>query len=240
VAIVSFGNPVKGLIRPHGAPSVPGIFRVTATFGQIDASHPTPHQGVDISDAECGEPILAMADGTVSLARLLGTAKVVRIRHPQFGNLESGYAHLATIEVKLGQGVVRGQRIGTLGRTGTSACHLHLGMKRNGVEIDGWPLLDQNREGEMLQGTNPVRVENRRGFVLLDHTRFRSSPFVVPENVLVELDKDTEIAPDFVVDGGPANGSVKWYGAWGATPRGHEFGYIHVTTVGALEPIELG
>ena len=144
----------------------------------------------------------------------------------------------ATIEVKLRQKVVRGQRIGTLGKTGAKAFHLHLGMKHNGIEIDGWPLLDQNREAEMLQGTNPVRVDNRRGLVLLDHTRFRSSPFVLPENVLVEFPHDLEIVPAFVVDGGVANGSVKWYGAWGETPRGREFGYIHLTTVGPLEPIE--
>jgi len=238
VPILSFGNPVKGPIRPPGSAFIRGNFRVTAKFGQIDASHPTPHQGVDVGNGLCGEPILALADGSVSLAGLLGPAKVVRVRHPQFGGLESGYAHLATIEVKLGQKVVRGQRIGTLGKTGAAACHLHLGMKRNGTEIDGWPLLDQNREAEMLQGTNPVRVDNRRGTVLLDHTRFRSSPFLVPENVLVEFAKDAEIVPAFIVDGGAANGSVKWYGAWGKTPRGREFGYIHVTTVGPLEPIE--
>jgi murein DD-endopeptidase MepM/ murein hydrolase activator NlpD len=238
VPIVSFGNPVKGPIRPPGAPFIRGNFRGTARFGQLDARHPTPHQGVDIGNGRCGEPILSLADGSVSLAGPLGPALVVRITHPQFGTFESGYAHLATIEVKLRQKVVRGQRIGTLGRTGATACHLHLGMKHNGIEIDGWPLLDQNREAEMLQGTNQVRVDNRRGLVLLDHTRFRSSPFVLAENVLVEFRHGAEIVPAFVVDGGLANRSVKWYGAWGETPRGREFGYIHVTTVGPLEPIE--
>jgi hypothetical protein len=142
------------------------------------------------------------------------------------------------MDVKLRQHVVRGQPIGTLGRTGARACHLHLGMKRDGVEVDGWPLLDQNREGEMLKGTDPVRVDNRRGFVLGDHTRFRSSPVIAAGNVLVEFAKDTEIAPDFIVDGGLANGSVKWYGTWGTTPRGLEFGYVHVSTVSDLAPIE--
>jgi murein DD-endopeptidase MepM/ murein hydrolase activator NlpD len=239
---ISFGNPVAGRIRPPGSPFVVGIFRVTAKFGQIDNDHPTPHQGVDIGDGKPGgEPILAMADGTVSLAGLLGTAKVVRIRHPQFGEIEkieSGYAHLATIDVKLKQKVTRGQRIGTLGKTGATAFHLHLGVKRKGTEIDGWPLLEQNQEGEMLKGTNPVRVDNRRGLVLLDHTRFRSSPFIEAANVIREFRKDTVIAPDFIVDGGPANGSVKWYGVWGDTPNGKQFGYMHLTTIGQLEPIE--
>lgn len=236
---ISFGNPVIGPIRPPGSPFIPGSFRVTAAFGQIDADHQTPHIGVDIGNGKCGDPVLAVADGKVSLARLLGKAMVVRIQHDQFGDIESGYAHLATRDVKLKQHVTRGQRIGTLGRTGAKACHLHFGVKRNRMEIDGWPLLDQNQEREMLKGTNPVRVDNRRGLVLLDNTRFRSSPIINPDNILVEFGQDTVIVPDFIVDGGPANGSVKWYGAWGRMPGGLAFGYIHVTTVGALAPIEV-
>lgn len=236
---ISFGNPVLGPIRPPGSPLIVGSFRVTAAFGQIDKSHPTPHIGVDIGDGKCGDPVVAVADGEVSMAQLLGKAKVVRIQHDQFGDIESGYAHLATMDVKLRQRVVRGQRIGVLGKTGAKACHLHFGVKRNRIEIDGWPLLDQNQEREMLKGTNPVRVDNRRGLVLLDNTRFRSSPFIKPDNILVEFAKDTEIAPDFIVDGGSANGSVKWYGTWGRTSGGQAFGYIHVSTVGPLTPIEI-
>jgi hypothetical protein len=41
VPIISFGNPVKGPIRPPGSPFIRGNFRVTARFGQIHADHPT-------------------------------------------------------------------------------------------------------------------------------------------------------------------------------------------------------
>jgi murein DD-endopeptidase MepM/ murein hydrolase activator NlpD len=142
---MGYGNPVVGYIRPPGSPSIVGNFRVTAPFGSIDPSHPTPHGGVDIGNMKCGDPIFACADGKVTLAGLLGEAKVVRIAHPLFPGEETGYAHLAMIlaNIKVGVLVKRGQQIGTLGTTGASACHLHLGLKLNGTSIDIWPKLDQ-------------------------------------------------------------------------------------------------
>jgi murein DD-endopeptidase MepM/ murein hydrolase activator NlpD len=233
---VSFGNPVTGRIRPPGSPKVVGSFRVTATFQQHIDGHRNP--GVDISNGGSGDPILAMADGKVSRAGLMGAAKVVRILHDAFDDpLESGYAHLATIDVKLGSRVTRGQRIGTLGKTGADAFHLHLGLKRGKTEIDAWPLLDQNQETDMLKGSHPARLVNRKGLILGDHTRFRESPSATA-SIIRTYDKDTEIRPDFIVEGGSVNGSVQWYATWGTTAQGIEFGYIHASTVGPLEPIE--
>jgi len=142
---MGYGNPTVGYIRPPGSPLIAGNFRVTAAFGVIDPSHPTPHGGVDIGNMKCGDPIFACADGKVTLAGLIGDAKVVRIAHPQFPGEETGYAHLATIlaNIKVGVLVKRGQQIGTLGTTGATACHLHLGLKLNGVSVDIWPKLDQ-------------------------------------------------------------------------------------------------
>ena len=133
-----FANPVVGYIAPKGPHD--GTFHVTSTFAEHVASGRGP--GVDMGNGACGAPIFAVASGTVSLAGLLGGAKVVRIAHA--GGYESGYAHLASIKVVKGQSVKYGQQIGTLGTTGATACHLHLGMKLNGVEIDSWPLLIQN------------------------------------------------------------------------------------------------
>ncbi|MEX2136348.1 MAG: hypothetical protein WEB29_05210 [Chloroflexota bacterium] len=58
--------------------------------------------------------------------------------------------------------------------------------------------------------------------MLLDRTRFRSSPFIEAANIIVEFAKDTEVAPDFIVNGGLASGSAKWYGAWGKTPNARQ------------------
>jgi len=115
---------------------------VTSTFAAHVASGRGP--GIDFGNTQCGANVLAMAAGTVSLAGYLGTAKVVRVRHS--ATTESGYAHLATITVKVGQIVKRGQKLGTVGKTGATACHLHGGFKVSGVERDFWPLLDQNQK----------------------------------------------------------------------------------------------
>lgn len=234
-----FGNPVGGRIRPPGSPLITGSFRVTSSFAEHVASG--RGEGVDIGNGRCGDAVVAIADGRVTMAQLLGTAKVVRIAHPQFPGHESGYAHLATIEasVVVGRLVRRGDRIGTLGMTGATACHLHLGLKRNGVEIDSWPLLDQNRETDMLKGTLVRRIVNRQTKTLGNGTRLRPSPGTV-EPPLAEFAAGTVFIPDFLVDGGLANGSRRWLGGWAATKRGTEFGYISETVLTPLSRIEAG
>ena len=219
----------KEWVRPAGNNEP----EVTATFADHLAGNRNP--GLDIGTGRCGDPLFAGADGIVSLSGLIGTAQVVRVKHPN-GD-ESGYAHLSSRAVALGAVVKRGQLIGALGMTGATACHLHLGLKRNGVEIDPWPELEQNEVTDMLKGTNPVPVYNRLGKILGDNTNFRAGPSTA-EASLAKYAKDTEIAPNYIVDGGLALGSVKWFGCWGDTAKGREFGYIHVNTVGPLSPIE--
>ena len=162
-----FTNPVNGFIH-DGAwvrPSLSHEFKVTSTFAQHVASG--RGGGIDIGNGYCGDPVFAMAGGVVSYAGLIAAvdangkplpnpAKLVRIRHPQFPGYETGYLHLATIGVSLGQIVAPGQQIGTVGMTGASACHLHGGCKLNGVEIDWWPLLDQNKGGQVTTVTLEV------------------------------------------------------------------------------------
>lgn len=174
------------------------------------------------------------------MAKLKGHANVVRILHlPRSLRYESGYAHLATMDVELGDPVKRGDRIGTLGSTGTDKCHLHLGMKLDGVEVDGWPLLEQNQETDMLKGTLIRRIVNRQTSVALDGTRFRPSPGTA-EPPLTQFAADTAFVPDFLVEGGLALGSKRWYGGWAITPRGTEFGYISELLLKPLAPIEVG
>lgn len=153
-----FGNPVaQAFIRPAGSPPILGDFRVTASFGQIDSFHPAPgHGGVDIGNGQCGEPLLAMATGVITLAEYLDsplgpkTALTVRGIGDAIPDFEWAIAHCASLSVAVGDRVTRGQTIGVLGKSGTTACHAHLGCKQkvNGVwvSIDIWPLLDQNED----------------------------------------------------------------------------------------------
>ena len=232
-----FGNPVaQKVIRPYGSPIIIGDFRVTAAFGVIDADHPVPHEGTDIGNGKCYEPLLAMCSGRVSFVG--GPYGIVRIVSDDFPEYEVAVAHSSHILVALNQHVMRGQQIATLDRTGATACHGHLGCKHKGVEVDIWPLLDQNKEEDVLQGTFVSGIDNRRAIVIGTGTRFRSSPFIKADNILDKYGPPTEMRPDFLVDGALIAGSTKWYAGWMQTPKGLEFGYLHESVLGPLSPVE--
>ncbi|MEU9377581.1 peptidoglycan DD-metalloendopeptidase family protein [Streptomyces sp. NPDC048255] len=79
------------------------------------------------------QPVLASAEGTVSVAKTLSGSygKYVVIDHG--GGASTLYAHLNDYEVSVGQRVTRGQKIGIVGSTGNSTgAHLHYEQKLNG------------------------------------------------------------------------------------------------------------
>ena len=90
------------------------------------------HEGVDFM-AERGTPIHAAAAGVVSYSDY----------HPQYGNmveidhgngLITRYAHASVRAVKTGDIVMRGAKIGEVGRTGrATGTHLHFEVRRNGA-----------------------------------------------------------------------------------------------------------
>jgi murein DD-endopeptidase MepM/ murein hydrolase activator NlpD len=88
-------------------------------------------------DTDLGDPVLAIADGVVTSAEDHGGGwgKVVRVVHDvgRAGapvHVESLYAHLDAIEVKAGEVVARGHRIGTIGDAGGRyPAHLHLEVR---------------------------------------------------------------------------------------------------------------
>ncbi|MCY0939741.1 M23 family metallopeptidase, partial [Streptomyces sp. H34-S4] len=80
------------------------------------------------------QPVLASADGTVSIVKSLTTSygKYVVIDHG--GGATTLYAHLNDHDVTVGQRVTRGQKIGIVGSTGNSTgAHLHYEQKLNGT-----------------------------------------------------------------------------------------------------------
>lgn len=90
------------------------------------------HKGIDIT-APQGTAIIASGDGEVSFAgnRNDGYGYSVVIDHKVRG-LSSRYAHLSKIDIKRGQKVVRGEKIGEVGNTGLStAPHLHFEILKN-------------------------------------------------------------------------------------------------------------
>lgn len=143
--MTTLGNPVPGRIQAKTEPwAGTPTFRVTATF----ADHGGRAAGIDFGNGRCGDAVLAMEGGTCSVTRDPNGAIIVRIKHA--GLHSSGYAHLSMALVKTGQVVARGDRIGLVGKTGASACHLHAGYTIGGREVDFWPLLEQNQEDDSM------------------------------------------------------------------------------------------
>jgi murein DD-endopeptidase MepM/ murein hydrolase activator NlpD len=99
-----------------------------------------PHTGEDFAGAE-GTPVIAPNAGRVALAQdLYFSGNTVVIDHGL--GLFSLLAHLSAIDVKQGEQVTRGQRIGGLGATGrVTGPHLHWAVRINGARIDPSSLL---------------------------------------------------------------------------------------------------
>jgi murein DD-endopeptidase MepM/ murein hydrolase activator NlpD len=93
------------------------------------------HRGVDYG-APQGTPVRAVGDGLVEFAGWQnGYGNVVQIRH---GNDRSTlYAHLSRIDVRKGQGIEQGQRLGAVGATGwATGPHLHFEFHVKGQYVD--------------------------------------------------------------------------------------------------------
>jgi murein DD-endopeptidase MepM/ murein hydrolase activator NlpD len=118
---------------PSLAPIVDGWH--SSNFGyRIDpfSGQQSFHEGIDFP-AEVGTPIVAAASGKV----------VYSDWHPQYGRvleidhgngLVSRYAHASQLSAKVGDLVLRGQRVGAVGTTGRSTGpHLHFEVRLNGA-----------------------------------------------------------------------------------------------------------
>ena len=93
------------------------------------------HYGLDLRAVE-GTPIYATNSGTVVLAKeLFYAGNLVVLDHGL--NLFSSYAHLSKIEVKVGDKVKAGARIGLSGSSGrVTGPHLHWTIRVHGLNVD--------------------------------------------------------------------------------------------------------
>ena len=92
-------------------------------------------KGIDIS-GELGQLVRAAADGKVvySGGGLIGYGELIIIKHNN--NFLSAYGHNNKLLVKQGDFVESGQRIATMGRSGTDEVKLHFEIRRDGKPVD--------------------------------------------------------------------------------------------------------
>jgi len=121
----------------------PAQGRISGLFGaqRIYAGEPgSYHGGVDVAKPE-GAEVVAPAAGVVTLAAdppftLEGRLLILDHGH----GVTSAFLHLSRIDVRVGERVRQGQKLGLVGRTGrATGPHLHWAMTWNGARID--PLL---------------------------------------------------------------------------------------------------
>ena len=99
-------------------------------------------KGIDIIGT-LGQEIKAAAPGKViySGEDLKGYGKLVIIKHNN--SYLSVYAHNKDLLVKEGQAIVRGQKIATMGDSGTDKVKLHFEIRKQGQSVDPTTLLGQ-------------------------------------------------------------------------------------------------
>ncbi|MEM8692878.1 MAG: M23 family metallopeptidase [Pseudomonadota bacterium] len=121
-----FATPVKNAFR---FTSGYGLRRDPKTGGR------RMHNGVDFAAAH-GTPLYATGDGVVTFAGWQsGYGRLVKIQH-EFG-IETRFAHLSAINVKVGQRVSRGDRIGDMGASGrVTGVHLHYEVRIGGQPVN--------------------------------------------------------------------------------------------------------
>jgi murein DD-endopeptidase MepM/ murein hydrolase activator NlpD len=98
------------------------------------------HYGLDLK-GRTGDPVAAANAGRVVLARhCYLSGRTVVVWHG--AGVYTAYLHLSRMDVKPGQRVARGERLGRVGSTGRSTGpHLHWGVKVDGLWVDPESLL---------------------------------------------------------------------------------------------------
>lgn len=186
------GNPVRGTIHPTSwnRPRGNTDFRMTQDFGPTALEvEPTfkwtggegiPantyrnfHRGIDLGNQDCGADVLATKSGTVAFAGIDGTGnRVVIINH---GNgVRTWYGHLRSENVYIGQHVNQGQKIGEVGSTAATACHLHYAIEVGHGDYATFQWVDPWRRMKSNVRVWPIKAG----------VNLRNSPKIADDNIL--------------------------------------------------------
>lgn len=114
--------------------------RLSGVFGSQRVYQGKPgsyHSGTDIA-VPTGTPFVAPADGVVTLAASTPFTLEGYLLIVDHGmGLSSAFLHCQRLDVKVGDRVVQGQLLGTVGSTGrATGPHMHWGLKWNDARLD--------------------------------------------------------------------------------------------------------
>jgi murein DD-endopeptidase MepM/ murein hydrolase activator NlpD len=137
---------------------LPAPGRISAEFGLtrfFNDQPRRPHSGLDIA-APAGTPIAAPAAGTVlEIGDYFFNGLTVILDHGE--GLITMYNHLDRIDVAKGARVARGEKIGTIGRTGrVTGAHLHWTVSLNDARVDPALFLPSEIRKQLLPGYLPA------------------------------------------------------------------------------------
>jgi murein DD-endopeptidase MepM/ murein hydrolase activator NlpD len=136
-------NPVPGkkITTPYGRPG-----RLWKTGYHVGADYAAP----------TGTPIVAVKDGKVLEAKngtTWGAAYGIAAVIDHGGGIRAIYAHMSKIDVKVGDTVKEGQKIGEIGSTGNSTGpHLHLETR-----VSPWRYNNKDVDPDVLLNGGPIR-----------------------------------------------------------------------------------
>lgn len=113
---------------------ISGVFGSQRVYQGVPGSY---HNGVDVA-VPTGTPYVAPADGVVILAATAPftlEGNLLMIDHGM--GLSSVFLHSSRLDVRTGDRVIQGQRLGAVGATGrATGPHMHWAMRWNGQKID--------------------------------------------------------------------------------------------------------
>ncbi len=119
-----------------------GVGQLTARSSRTSLPLRGGNKGIDIAGSK-GQAIIATADGRVVYAgnALRGYGNLIIIKHND--DYLSAYAHNDTMLVREQQEVKAGQKIATMGSTGTSSTRLHFEIRYKGKSVNPLQYLPQ-------------------------------------------------------------------------------------------------
>lgn len=131
----------RSLAGPFTKPA--GDAAISSPFGfRIHPTHGTTklHEGIDYA-ATCGSSAVSAAAGTViEVSRTSSSGNRVLVAHgadAEGHQIVTGYYHLLSQSVAVGDDVQAGQEVGKVGSTGDSTgCHLHFALAVDGAYTD--------------------------------------------------------------------------------------------------------